>query len=177
MAAFVQDQHRVSVQVSAQACLRVIMQSTTVTAEPAGRAARSDHRRGRRSVRQDRSYPARPVEQSRRRAPGAARSRRVPRKEHEQCIGRHHPAAPAAGCVLCWGPAIYEGACHRGATSCAAGSLAIGNVSRAVRGESPDLAAEIPRDCEPPPSDPAATSRMAAAWAHSSDIMISRCWW
>jgi hypothetical protein len=93
----------VSVQVSAQACLRVIMQSTTVTAEPAGRAARSDHRRGRRSVRQDRSYPARPVEQSRRRAPGAARSRRVPRKEHEQCIGRHHPAAPAAGCVLCGG--------------------------------------------------------------------------
>ena len=92
-----------SVQVSAQACLRVIMQSTTVTAEPAGRAARSDHRRGRRSVRQDRSYPARPVEQSRRRAPGAARSRRVPRKEHEQCIGRHHPAAPAAGCVLCGG--------------------------------------------------------------------------
>jgi hypothetical protein len=62
---------------------------------------------------------------------------------------------PNTSCAL-RGPAIYEGACHRRATSCAAGSLAIGNVSRAVRGESPDLAAEIPRDCEPP-SDPAAT--------------------
>jgi hypothetical protein len=92
----------------------------------------------------------------------------------------YRPASPRCsrgGVCALRGPAIYEGACHRGATSCAAGSLAIGNVSRAVRGEPLGLAAEIPRDCEPPPSDPAATSRMAAAWAHSSDIMISRCWW